>query len=148
MKRPNYMYLSSLIGCLVIPGAVDANTINLFASSSGYTALPGQASSVALEHVPTSPLASLEVLAIITMETHGKPTTVHLHSSMQDEENDFSGVISYSQEFPAGVLHGTGASPVSTVPLPGAGWLLMTGIIGMTMAAGRRSKKGGQTDTD
>ena len=150
MNKTNMLHTLSLVGLLALPVAANARTINLFETEDGHQAVPANANPLAAEKAAFAEYATMTIEEIIQMEVNGKAVTVLLHvpreaagvgDGVGDPGNGYD-VVVFSQEYPEGMMPPGQAVPdeVSAVPLPAAGWLMMSGLAGMTLIARRRQQ--------
>lgn len=154
MNKTNMLHTLSLIGLLALPVAANARTINLFETEDGHQAVPANANPLAAEKAAFAEYATMTIEEIIQMEVNGKAVTVLLHVPREADgvigddpgtggtEGGGYDVVVFSQEYPEGMMPPGQAVPdeVSAVPLPAAGWLMMSGLAGMTLIARRRQQ--------
>lgn len=123
MKKTNFLHAVSFAGLLTLPFAASSQTI----SPDGM----GEDSELpSLDEISNMTIAELLKLTI-----DGEPLTIYVHLGEGEDTN----VIIFSALDPDGywLPDDGGGDPVAT-PLPGAVWLLGSGMVGLAALARRR----------
>ncbi|HEY9199316.1 MAG TPA: VPLPA-CTERM sorting domain-containing protein [Gammaproteobacteria bacterium] len=124
MKKTNLLHAASIAGLLALPIGINAQTITPDALGDDSMDTPS------LEEISNMTIADL-----VKLNIDGEPLTVYVHLGEGEDKN----IIIYSASYPDGMWKpddGGGETPA--VPLPGAVWLLGSGMVGLAAIARRR----------
>lgn len=124
MKKTNFLHAVSFAGLLALPVAASSQTVTP-------DDLGEDSEMPSLEEISNMTIAEL-----VKLKIGGEPLTVYVHLGEGEDKN----IIIYSASAPDGMWQpddGGGDDPVAT-PLPGAVWLLGSGMVGLAAIARRR----------